>query len=52
MSSAPGAAVVIVGGGATGLSSAWWLAQDGVDVLVLEAGLVGGEASGRNGGGC
>jgi sarcosine oxidase, subunit beta len=47
-----GAAVVIVGGGATGLSAAWWLARDGVDVLVIDKGIVGWEASGRNGGGC
>ncbi len=44
--------VVIVGGGVTGLSAAWWLAQDGVDVLVIDKGVVGWEASGRNGGGC
>ncbi|HEY9213073.1 MAG TPA: FAD-binding oxidoreductase [Ancylobacter sp.] len=47
-----GASVIIVGGGVTGLSAAWWLAREGVDVLVIEAGLVGQEASGRNGGGC
>ncbi|WP_287255463.1 FAD-binding oxidoreductase [Mesorhizobium sp.] len=47
-----GASVVIVGGGVTGLSAAWWLAQSGVDVLVIEKGIVGWEASGRNGGGC
>lgn len=46
-----GAAVVIVGGGVTGLSAGWWLARAGVDVLVLEKGIVGWEASGRNGGG-
>lgn len=46
-----GAQVVIVGGGVTGLSTAWWLAQAGVDVLVLDKGIVGWEASGRNGGG-
>ena len=47
-----GAQVVIIGGGVTGLSAAWWLAREGVDVLVLEKGVVGWEASGRNGGGC
>lgn len=47
-----GASVVIVGGGVTGLSAGWWLARSGVDVLVLEKGIVGWEASGRNGGGC
>lgn len=46
------ASVVIVGGGVTGLSAGWWLARNGVDVLVLEKGIVGWEASGRNGGGC
>src|SRR5579872_108409 len=46
-----GAAVVVIGGGVTGLSAAWWLARAGVDVQVLEKGLVGWEASGRNGGG-
>jgi sarcosine oxidase subunit beta len=45
------ASVVIVGGGVTGLSAGWWLARSGVDVLVLEKGIVGWEASGRNGGG-
>jgi sarcosine oxidase subunit beta len=47
-----GAAVIVVGGGATGLSAAWWLARGGVDVLVVDKGIVGWEASGRNGGGC
>ena len=47
-----GAAVIIVGGGASGLSAGWWLARAGVDVLVLDKGLVAWEASGRNGGGC
>jgi len=43
--------VVVVGGGATGLSTAWWLRRDGVAVTVVEKGIVGWEASGRNGGG-
>jgi sarcosine oxidase subunit beta len=47
-----GAAVVIIGGGVTGLSAGWWLASAGVNVLVLDAGLIGWGASGRNGGGC
>jgi sarcosine oxidase subunit beta len=47
-----GASVVIVGGGVTGLSAGWWLAREGVDVLVIEKGMIGWEASGRNGGGC
>ena len=48
---ADGASVVVVGGGVTGLSAAWWLLRAGVDVLVIEKGIVGWEASGRNGGG-
>jgi sarcosine oxidase subunit beta len=47
-----GASVIIVGGGATGFSAGWWLARAGVDVLVIEKGIVAWEASGRNGGGC
>jgi len=48
---ARGAQVVVVGGGVTGLSAAWWLARSGAEVLVLDKGVVGWEASGRNGGG-
>jgi glycine/D-amino acid oxidase-like deaminating enzyme len=43
---------VIVGGGFTGLSAALALARKGASVVVLEAGRVIGEASGRNGGQC
>jgi sarcosine oxidase, subunit beta len=51
MADSKGAQVVIIGGGVTGLSAAWWLARSGVEVLVLDKGIVGWEASGRNGGG-
>lgn len=46
-----GANVVVIGGGVTGLSTAWWLCRSGIGVTVLEKGIVGWEASGRNGGG-
>jgi sarcosine oxidase subunit beta len=46
-----GASVIVIGAGVTGLSTAWWLARSGVGVLVLDKGVVGWEASGRNGGG-
>src|SRR5258708_5980663 len=44
--------VAIVGGGFTGLSAALALAKRNASVVVLEAGRVAGEASGRNGGHC
>jgi sarcosine oxidase subunit beta len=47
-----GATCIVIGAGVTGLSAAWWLARDGVDTLVIEAGPIGWAASGRNGGGC
>jgi sarcosine oxidase subunit beta len=51
MTEVNGASVVVIGGGVSGLSAAWWLARSGVSVLVLDKGVVGWEASGRNGGG-
>lgn len=42
--------VVVIGAGVSGLSSAYFLAKAGKDVLVVDKGIVGGEASGRNGG--
>ena len=44
--------VAVIGGGFTGLSVALALAERGASVVVLEAGRVVGEASGRNGGQC
>ncbi len=45
--------VAVIGGGATGLSAAFWLRHEAkVRVTVIEKGIVGWEASGRNGGGC
>ena len=45
-----GAEVVVVGAGVTGLSAGWWLARNGVDTIVVEKGVIGAEASSRNGG--
>lgn len=42
--------LVIVGGGATGLSAALHAAEAGQSVIILEAGRIGWGASGRNGG--
>ncbi|MBT5220053.1 MAG: FAD-binding oxidoreductase, partial [Woeseia sp.] len=40
--------VVIVGGGIVGVSTAWFLARQGVDVVLCEKGYIAGEQSGRN----
>lgn len=42
--------VAIIGGGFTGLSAAYNLAQNGVSTILLEGGTIGDGASGRNGG--
>jgi glycine/D-amino acid oxidase-like deaminating enzyme len=44
--------VAVVGGGFTGLSASLALAKKGARVVLLEAGQLGGCASGRNGGMC
>lgn len=40
--------VVIIGGGIVGVSTAWFLARQGVDVVLCEKGYIAGEQSGRN----
>lgn len=40
--------VIIIGGGIVGVSTAWFLAQSGVDVALCEKGHIAGEQSGRN----
>ena len=42
--------IAIIGAGVSGLASAYYLAKAGYDVVVVDKGMVGGEASGRNGG--
>lgn len=42
------AEVVIIGGGIAGVSTAWFLARQGVDVVLCEKGHIAGEQSGRN----
>ncbi len=46
-----GTGVVIVGGGIVGCAAAFCLARRGRKVILLEKSVIGGEASGRNGGG-
>ena len=40
--------VVIIGGGIIGVSTAWFLAKQGIDVVLCEKGHIAGEQSGRN----
>lgn len=40
--------VVIIGGGIVGVSTAWALAKQGIDVVLCEKGHIAGEQSGRN----
>ena len=48
-SAVPGSAdVVIIGGGIVGVSTAWFLAKQGVSVVLCEKGHIAGEQSGRN----
>jgi glycine/D-amino acid oxidase-like deaminating enzyme len=42
--------IVVVGGGLLGAATAYWLARRGADVTLIEAGVLAGGASGRNGG--
>jgi glycine/D-amino acid oxidase-like deaminating enzyme len=40
--------IVIIGGGIVGVSTAWFLARQGIDVALCEKGFIAGEQSGRN----
>ena len=40
--------IVVIGGGIVGVSTAWMLAKQGVDVVLCEKGFIAGEQSGRN----
>ena len=44
----PRADVVIIGGGIVGVSTAWFLARQGVSATLCEKGFIAGEQSGRN----
>ncbi len=47
--SIPAAAdIVVIGGGIVGVSTAWFLARQGIDVVLCEKGHIAGEQSGRN----
>jgi glycine/D-amino acid oxidase-like deaminating enzyme len=43
---------VIIGAGIIGVSTAYWLARAGINVVLLEKGVIGGEQSSRNWGWC
>ncbi len=40
--------IVIIGGGIVGVSTAWFLARQGINVVLCEKGHIAGEQSGRN----
>lgn len=40
--------IVIIGGGIVGVSTAWFLAREGINVVLCEKGHIAGEQSGRN----
>ena len=40
--------VVVIGGGIVGVSTAWFLAKQGINVVLCEKGHIAGEQSGRN----
>jgi len=42
------AEILVVGGGIVGVSTAWFLAKQGIDVVLCEKGHIAGEQSGRN----
>jgi glycine/D-amino acid oxidase-like deaminating enzyme len=42
--------VIVIGGGVTGCAASWYLAGEGVDVVLVEAGELNAQASGSNAG--
>jgi len=40
--------IVVIGGGIVGVSTAWFLAKQGINVVLCEKGYIAGEQSGRN----
>ena len=45
-----GADVIVIGGGLAGAAVSWYLSREGVDVLLVERGEIGAQASGANAG--